>query len=85
MLEKFLDDAKEGAIYFSLGTNVESTILDDKQRNVILETLNELPYKVLRKCDDETSPSASDKTLTAPWFPQQDILRKFQFLTSATV
>ncbi|KAK9892166.1 hypothetical protein WA026_018368 [Henosepilachna vigintioctopunctata] len=44
-LQKILDDAKEGAIYFSLGTNVRFDHVQGNIKQAILEALGELPYR----------------------------------------
>lgn len=71
-----LDNATQGFIYFSLGSNVKSKDLIEKTRNVILETFAELPYKVLWKFELKDLPGKPDNVMTAKWFPQQDIFSK---------
>ncbi|XP_063913096.1 UDP-glycosyltransferase UGT5-like [Zophobas morio] len=73
-LQKLLDDAVEGVIYFSLGSNVKSTNLDEKLRNTILGALSELPYKVLWKWESDYLPGKPKNVVTRKWFPQQDLL-----------
>lgn len=74
-MQTFLDDAVEGAIYFSLGSNVKSALLGVEKINTILETLKQLPYKVLWKfeADDSIIDIPSNIKIQA-WYPQQAIL-----------
>ncbi|KAJ8980328.1 hypothetical protein NQ317_008036 [Molorchus minor] len=48
-LQTMLDNATEGVIYFSLGSNVKSVNMAERLRNVLIETFAELPYTVLWK------------------------------------
>ncbi|XP_044258452.1 UDP-glycosyltransferase UGT5-like [Tribolium madens] len=73
-IQKFLDGAENGAIYFSLGTNVKSKDLDKETKTTFLQVFSELPYKVLWKFED-TSISTNSKILVKPWLPQQQILK----------
>lgn len=74
-LQTYLDEADGGFVYFSLGSNVKSSSLDETTRNVILETFSELPYKVLWKFENETLPNKPRNVYISKWFPQQDIFR----------
>ncbi|KAK5649370.1 hypothetical protein RI129_000399 [Pyrocoelia pectoralis] len=74
-LQNVLDNAKNGVIYFSLGSNVKSKDLFDDTRLEILETFKELPYTVLWKFENENLPNISKNVIISKWFPQQDVLR----------
>ncbi|XP_017775521.1 PREDICTED: UDP-glucuronosyltransferase 2B33-like [Nicrophorus vespilloides] len=74
-LKLFLDEAKEGVIYFSLGTNVKSKDLALVTRDVIMKTFAKLPYKILWKFESEKLPGQPDNVKIVKWVPQQDILR----------
>ncbi|KAJ8964655.1 hypothetical protein NQ317_010170, partial [Molorchus minor] len=73
-LKAFLDDAKDGFIYFSLGGNVKSKDLKGPTVTNIVEVLKELPYKVLWKFEAEGLPEKPDNVKLIKWAPQQDIL-----------
>ncbi|XP_063912832.1 UDP-glycosyltransferase UGT5-like [Zophobas morio] len=73
-LQQILDEATEGVIYVSLGSNIKSVNLDEKLRNTIIEALSELPYKVLWKWESEYLPGRPKNVVTRHWFPQQDLL-----------
>ncbi|XP_068083275.1 UDP-glycosyltransferase UGT5-like [Anabrus simplex] len=73
-LQKYLDDAKEGVIYFSLGSNVRSDKLTAEKRQMILEAFSELPHKVLWKWESDTLPGQPKNVKVGKWLPQNDIL-----------
>ncbi|KAK9885996.1 hypothetical protein WA026_014782 [Henosepilachna vigintioctopunctata] len=71
-LKTFLDSATDGFIYFSLGTNVRSNLLNENLKRVFLETFSELPYKILWKFENTTL--KSDNLMTRDWVPQDNVL-----------
>lgn len=74
-LQKFLNQAEQGAIYFSLGSNVKSKFLPDEVKKAILKTFSKLNVKVLWKFEDETmKKNISSNIMICKWCPQQDIL-----------
>ncbi|CAG9856119.1 unnamed protein product [Phyllotreta striolata] len=73
-LQKFLDEAERGVIYFSLGSNVKANLLTESFKKAITGAFAEIPYKVLLKMDDVLV-DASENVLVRKWMPQQDILR----------
>ncbi|XP_018561584.1 uncharacterized protein LOC108903775 [Anoplophora glabripennis] len=72
-IQSQLDNAKEGAIYVSFGTNVNARMANSVI-TVILEALGELPYRVLLKADLKLEKTPRN-VVTHKWLPQQDILR----------
>ncbi|VEN46986.1 unnamed protein product [Callosobruchus maculatus] len=73
-LKQFLDNAKEGVVYFSLGSNVKSINIPEKLRKVLIEAFAELPYKVLWKFEADDLPGKPENVLIGKWIPQQDVL-----------
>jgi glucuronosyltransferase len=73
-LQKFLDEAKDGVIYFSLGTNVLSDHMPEEKRRAFLEAFSELPQKILWKWESDSLPEQPANVKLAKWLPQQDIL-----------
>ncbi|KAJ8952312.1 hypothetical protein NQ318_017205 [Aromia moschata] len=73
-LERILGNAHNGFIYFSLGGNVKSKDLGSETVATILETLKELPYRVLWKFEADDLPGKLDNIKLIKWAPQQDIL-----------
>jgi len=70
----FLNGAKDGAIYFSLGTNLRSDEMEPKYIKAFVEAFAELPQRVLWKWESETLPGQPKNLKVAPWMPQQEIL-----------
>lgn len=74
-LEKFLKDAPEGVIFFSLGTNVKLSKQKQHRMWAIYRALEKTQMKVLLKYDtDEKIPELPKNILTAAWLPQREIL-----------
>ncbi|XP_056637304.1 UDP-glycosyltransferase UGT5-like [Diorhabda sublineata] len=74
-LQVYLDNAEEGCIYFSLGTNVKNSMMTNEKIHIIIDTLSELPYKILWKYDGTDIIDVPENIKLIPWAPQQDILR----------
>lgn len=76
-LKRFLDGAKEGVIYFSMGSNIKFSQMQDEKRNEILNSFKSFPRKrLIFKSDvNFTIPShSSNDVIVENWFPQQAIL-----------
>ncbi|XP_019875119.2 UDP-glucosyltransferase 2 isoform X4 [Aethina tumida] len=74
VLKQYLDGAKEGVIYFSLGSNVKGNFLNEQSKKAIIGVFSQLPYKVLMKIELENY-NVPQNVKIGKWFPQQDILR----------
>ncbi|KAF5287654.1 hypothetical protein FQR65_LT12182 [Abscondita terminalis] len=74
-LKRILDSARNGFIYFSLGSNVKIKLLPEKVRQIIIETFSELPYTVLWKYEQTTLDDIPKNVFVSKWFPQTDVLR----------
>ncbi|KAK7863669.1 hypothetical protein R5R35_006195 [Gryllus longicercus] len=73
-LKKYLDDAPEGVIYFSLGSNARSIDMPEAMRNAILKSFSKLKQKVLWKWEADTLPGQPKNVRLGKWLPQHDIL-----------
>ncbi|XP_063921674.1 UDP-glycosyltransferase UGT5-like [Zophobas morio] len=73
-LQTFLDGATEGAIYFSMGSNLRSVDLPTDKRDAILNAFAKLKQKVLWKWEDEELPNKPKNVEVGKWLPQQDVL-----------
>ncbi|KAL7031329.1 hypothetical protein ACKWTF_006962 [Chironomus riparius] len=73
-IEKFLNEAKEGVIYFSLGTNVRADSIPQEKLQILLSVFSKLPQRVLMKWETENVAGKSDNVLIKTWLPQADIL-----------
>lgn len=76
-LKRFLDDAKDGAIYFSLGSNIQFSGMAEQKRNDILSSLKSFKkMRLLIKSDiNLTIPShIENDVIINDWYPQEAIL-----------
>ncbi|KAF5298652.1 hypothetical protein FQA39_LY11728 [Lamprigera yunnana] len=73
-LKTFMDSAKEGVVYFSLGSNVQSSHMDDQKLQDILKCFSKLPYKVLWKLESSNTPNLPKNVKISKWLPQKDLL-----------
>lgn len=73
-LEKILDDSKQGVIYFSLGSNLQSKDLPPETRDTFLKVFSELPYTILWKFESDDMSNMPKNVLTRKWLPQEAVL-----------
>ncbi|XP_044754963.1 UDP-glycosyltransferase UGT5-like [Coccinella septempunctata] len=73
-LQKFMDDAKEGVVFFSMGSNLKSRDMPLHVRESILRVFSKLKTKVLWKWEDETLPGQPSNVKLSKWLPQSEIL-----------
>jgi len=74
-LQNYLDSATNGAVYFSMGSIVQATMLPIEMREAILKTFAKFPkIKFLWKWEDTELPGKPDNLLIQNWFPQDDVL-----------
>ncbi|KAL1516685.1 hypothetical protein ABEB36_000565 [Hypothenemus hampei] len=68
--KKFLDNAREGAIYFSLGSNLREDHLNASTKSQLIQAFSSLPYNVLWKINDEFK-DLPPNIITRKWFNSQ--------------
>lgn len=73
-LKEFMDNSKEGVIYFSLGSNLVPTSMPKDKKDIILKVLGSRKEKVLWKWDEDQLPNKPSNVMISKWFPQQAIL-----------
>ncbi|XP_049767196.1 UDP-glycosyltransferase UGT5-like [Schistocerca cancellata] len=73
-LQKYLDGAKEGVIYFSMGSNLKSADMPEERRAAFLAAFSKLRQKVLWKWEDDSLPNKPPNVMVSKWLPQADIL-----------
>lgn len=73
-IKKFIDEAKHGVIYFSLGTIVQSSKLPKEKLAAFFDTFKNLKQRVLWKFEDESLPGIPSNVMVRKWLPQNDIL-----------
>ncbi|XP_031347664.1 UDP-glucuronosyltransferase 2C1-like [Photinus pyralis] len=73
-LRHFLDSARDGVIYFSMGSNLKGADFSKEKKDAVLTAFSKLNHTVLWKWENGTIPGQPKNVLVRPWFPQQDIL-----------
>ncbi|KAF4517413.1 UDP-glycosyltransferase-20 [Ephemera danica] len=74
-IQTFLDGGTEGAVYFSLGSNVRSDTLPAATLKALVTVFAELPQRVLWKWEsDEEMPRKPSNVKLVKWIAQQDVL-----------
>lgn len=73
-IQEFLDSASDGAILFSFGSNVKSSMLPKHKLDAILRAFGGLKQKVLFKWENDDLPNKPHNMMIKKWLPQTDIL-----------
>lgn len=73
-LQEYLDGAKEGVVYFSMGTNVKLNMIPQNLKNIILKSFSKLEQKVLCKWEEDIPVNKYKNIKFVKWMPQNDIL-----------
>lgn len=73
-LKAFLDNSKNGIIYMSLGSNVQSKDLGLEVLQKFLKVFESLSCNVLWKFESNDLPNKPDNVMISKWFPQSDLL-----------
>ncbi|XP_076645968.1 UDP-glucosyltransferase 2-like [Halictus rubicundus] len=72
-LKTILDNAKNGFIYFSLGSNVKVKQFSNVLITAMLSAFAELPYTIIWKSEIDVE-DKPENVIIRNWFPQQEIL-----------
>lgn len=60
---------------FSLGTNVQSSLMDVEKQKMLLDAFEQFPnYNFIWKFEDPTDLELPKNVIIRPWLPQSDIL-----------
>ncbi|XP_049810005.1 UDP-glucosyltransferase 2-like isoform X7 [Schistocerca nitens] len=73
-VREFLDGARDGVVYFSLGSNVQSSAMPPETVRAFLDAFAGIPQRVLWKWEADRLPGQPGNVMTAKWLPQQDVL-----------
>lgn len=73
-IRTFMDEAKDGVIYMSLGAFVQSSEMPRKTMDAILQTFSRLPQRVIWKFETDDMLSLPSNIMVQKWMPQSDIL-----------
>lgn len=71
--QKFLDNAKEGVVFFSMGSMIESKNFPVEKREAFTKAFSKLKQKVIWKYEEDL-PNQPKNVKTGKWLPQRDIL-----------
>lgn len=73
-IQKFIDGSEHGVVYFSLGGNLNPSVMPIEKQEAIIKALSKLKENVLWKWDDLDAKVDKKKFFVQKWFPQDDIL-----------
>lgn len=73
-IKEFIDSARDGVVYFSMGSNIQSTQLPVDVRDGLLRAFAKLKQKVLWKWEDVNLPGKPANVMINKWYPQDDVL-----------
>ncbi|XP_066137699.1 UDP-glycosyltransferase UGT5-like [Euwallacea fornicatus] len=73
-LQNFMDSAKEGVIYFSMGSNLKAKNMSEEKKQIFFNVFKRLKQKILWKFEDENVMGLPKNVFIMSWMPQQDIL-----------
>ena len=82
-LKKWLDESKDGVIYFTLGSMFRIETFPDEIVNILFNSLEKIaPMKVLIRIanPEELKVKLPSNFYTLSWMPQEKILRKFFYI-----
>ncbi|XP_065332904.1 uncharacterized protein LOC135934835 [Cloeon dipterum] len=73
-LQEFMDGAKDGIIYFSMGSYIKGSEFPEEKLKALLDAFSELPQRVIFKWETEAMPNKPDNVKIGKWLPQQAVL-----------
>ncbi|KAF7996922.1 hypothetical protein HCN44_002568 [Aphidius gifuensis] len=73
-LKKILDNANEGVLYFSLGSMIKSSSMNNETLKEIFEVLGNIPQKVIWKFETDRFDWIPPNFIIRKWLPQSAIL-----------
>lgn len=76
MICKFLDDAEDGAIIISMGTNVAWNRMESDKVKIVAAVLSKFKQRIIWKLAEDVDVQLSKNILALKWIPQNDILSK---------
>jgi len=73
-LEKWIEESKDGIVYFSLGTLIKTNLMPKEKQDAIFESFRKLKQRVLVKWTGEGPANAPKNCRFEKWVPQQAVL-----------
>lgn len=84
-LKQIMESAKEGIVYFSLGSVVKSSKMPKETVSLLLSELSKIEQTVLWKWEADDIPQLPKNVIVRKWFPQNDILGMYLILIQLLV
>jgi len=69
-----MDGAKDGVIYFSMGTVIQTSEIPKEKLDALLSAFAELPQRVIFKWEQDSMPGKPSNVKIGKYLPQQSIL-----------
>lgn len=82
-IKKFLDEAEDGVVLFSMGSNLKSANFEPKKRKAILQAFSKIKQKVLWKFETDL-PEKPNNVMIMDWLPQADVLGRNNFFNTVS-
>ncbi|KAH8241268.1 hypothetical protein KR032_005719, partial [Drosophila birchii] len=73
-LQRFMDEAKEGVIYFSMGLDILVRFLPQNMQQSLMQSFSRLKQRIVWKNELSTSPNKTDKIYMIARAPQRHVL-----------
>ncbi|XP_058448415.1 UDP-glycosyltransferase UGT5-like [Malaya genurostris] len=73
-LQRFMDEAENGVIYFSLGAYMQSSAMPIEKRKTLLKVFGKLKQRVIWKFETDQIGNLPKNVMISKWAPQNDIL-----------
>lgn len=73
-IQTFIDGAKHGVVYFSLGSYMKSTDMPKDKIKMLMDGFARLKQRVIWKYEDENIKNLPKNVMVKKWMPQNDIL-----------
>ena len=73
-LQKWMDEAEDGVIFLSMGSNVKFSMLPTEKLNIFINVLSKLKQRIVWTYDGDSMPNKPDNVMINKWFPQHEIL-----------
>jgi glucuronosyltransferase len=84
-LKKFIDEAAEGVIYFSMGSALYSSDMPESKLKEFTDAFAKQKQRILWKWETDALPGKPENVKISKWFPQSDILGGFKWFNTAYV
>ncbi|XP_065088127.1 UDP-glycosyltransferase UGT5-like [Ochlerotatus camptorhynchus] len=73
-LQRFMDGANHGVVYFSLGAYLQSSQMPAEKRSILLKVFGKLKQRVIWKFETDDLTDVPENVMIRKWAPQNDIL-----------